>query len=59
MTTFVPWWLEEAPPDPETPSLSGEQESDVAIVGAGYTGLWTALDLKRRDPALRVTVLEA
>ena len=59
MLSRVPWWLEEAPPDPEAEPLAGDAEADVAIVGAGYTGLWTALELKRRDPALRVTVLEA
>nr|MDQ2981878.1 FAD-binding oxidoreductase [Actinomycetota bacterium] len=32
---------------------------DVAIVGGGYTGLWTALALKEREPGLRVVVLEA
>ena len=55
----VPWWLDEAPPDPEAPPLAGDPEADVAIVGAGYTGLWTALELRRRDPSLRVVVLEA
>ncbi len=48
--TRVPWWLDEAPPDPETPPLAGDAEADVAIVGGGYTGLWTALELRRRDP---------
>lgn len=33
--------------------------TDVAIVGAGYTGLWTAYYLKRAEPALDVTVVEA
>ena len=55
----VPWWLEEAPPDPEAPPLAGDLDADVAIVGAGYTGLWTALEVRRRDPSLRVVVLEA
>jgi glycine/D-amino acid oxidase-like deaminating enzyme len=55
----TPWWLDEAPPDPEAEPLAGDADADVAVVGAGYTGLWTALTLKRRDPALRVTVLEA
>lgn len=32
---------------------------DVAIVGAGFTGLWTAYYLKRADPSLRIAVLEA
>jgi glycine/D-amino acid oxidase-like deaminating enzyme len=41
------------------PPLEGELEADVAIVGGGYTGLWTALALKDRDPGLAVVVLEA
>ncbi len=53
------WWLEEAPPDPAARPLAGDAEADVGIVGGGYTGLWTALALRRRDPALRITLLEA
>jgi glycine/D-amino acid oxidase-like deaminating enzyme len=41
------------------PPLPGDLEADVAIVGAGFTGLWTAHSLLRADPALRVVVLEA
>ena len=41
------------------PSLDGDAEVDVCIVGAGYTGLWTAHSLLMADPALRVVVLEA
>jgi len=55
----VPWWLDEAPPDPEAEPLAGDAEADVAVVGGGYTGLWTALTLRRQNPALRVVVLEA
>ena len=54
-----PWWRQEAPPDPATPPLEGDVAADVAIVGGGYTGLWTALTLKRREPALRVVLVEA
>jgi len=39
--------------------LSGDHTCDVAIVGAGFGGLWTAYYLKAADPSLRVTVLEA
>ena len=34
-------------------------EADVCIVGAGFTGLWTAYELRRADPNLEVVVLEA
>jgi glycine/D-amino acid oxidase-like deaminating enzyme len=40
------------------PSLPGSLDVDVAIVGAGFTGLWTAYYLKRADPSLRIAVLE-
>ena len=41
------------------PSLAGDTRADVAVVGAGFTGLWAAYYLLREDPSLRVTVLEA
>jgi glycine/D-amino acid oxidase-like deaminating enzyme len=57
------WWLEDAlarEGDPEpAPALAGDATADVAIVGGGYTGLWTALALRERAPELRVTLLEA
>ena len=40
------------------PSLPGSTEVDVAIVGAGFTGLWTAYYLALANPTLRVMVLE-
>ena len=39
-------------------ALDGDADTDVAIVGGGLTGLWTAHELLKRDPGLRVTVLE-
>ncbi|MER7330139.1 MULTISPECIES: FAD-binding oxidoreductase [unclassified Micromonospora] len=41
------------------PPLAGDADADVVIVGAGYTGLWTAYYLAVADPTLRITVLEA
>ncbi|MFF1634334.1 NAD(P)/FAD-dependent oxidoreductase [Leifsonia sp. NPDC058248] len=40
------------------PGLGGDIDVDVAIVGAGLTGLWTAYYLHERDPALRIALLE-
>jgi glycine/D-amino acid oxidase-like deaminating enzyme len=40
------------------PALPGAREADVAIVGAGYTGLWTAYYLLEHDPSLRVVLIE-
>jgi glycine/D-amino acid oxidase-like deaminating enzyme len=57
-----PWLREaladEADPAPALP-LSGVVDADVAIIGGGYTGLWTAYQLLERDPDLQVVVLEA
>src|SRR5579871_1089213 len=55
----VPWWQEEAPPDAEKPPLEGAVDADVAVVGGGLTGLWTALEVRRARPSARVVVLEA
>ncbi|TMK95673.1 MAG: FAD-dependent oxidoreductase [Actinobacteria bacterium] len=52
------WWRSlGGVPDPRPP-LEGPCEADVAVVGAGYTGLWSAYYLKRARPSLRVVVLE-
>lgn len=41
------------------PPLAGEISADIAIIGAGYTGLWTAYYLKTRAPELNIAVVEA
>src|SRR6266536_2515954 len=53
------YWHDTVPePLGRRPSLAGDLDVDVAVVGAGYTGLWTAYYLARADPHLRVAVLE-
>lgn len=44
---------------PRAEPLQGDVRADVCILGGGYTGLWTAIELKRREPGLDVVVLEA
>lgn len=51
-------WLEQAGDLTPRPALPGPIDVDVAIVGAGFTGLWSAYYLKKADPSLRVAVLE-
>jgi glycine/D-amino acid oxidase-like deaminating enzyme len=55
------WLRDPAPPGIADPPLAAGEamEVDVAIVGGGFTGLWTAIALTDTDPALRVVVLEA
>ena len=54
------YWFEGLPGDPPVrPCLQEALEADVAIIGAGYTGLWAAYHLKRLDPDLSVVILEA
>lgn len=52
------WWSTLKEPVHVRPALSTSLDVDVAIIGGGFTGLWTARELLRRDPALRVVVLE-
>src|SRR4051794_4296654 len=52
-------WLETCGDDlSPRPALPGDTSCDVAVVGAGFTGLWTAWHLLRDDPTLRVVVVE-
>jgi glycine/D-amino acid oxidase-like deaminating enzyme len=51
-------WLEQAGDLTPRPALPGPVDAEVAIVGAGFTGLWTAYYLKKADPTMRVVVLE-
>ncbi|MRH88501.1 FAD-dependent oxidoreductase [Nocardia sp. SYP-A9097] len=51
------WFRELAPVDPGAP-LPGHTQADVCIIGAGYTGLWTAYYLKKAQPDLRIVILE-
>jgi glycine/D-amino acid oxidase-like deaminating enzyme len=53
-------WLDTAPgPLEPRPSYEGSSEVDVAIIGGGFTGLWTAYYLNQADPSLTIAVLEA
>src|SRR5512135_1932367 len=56
----VSFWLDTVPGDlTPRPALDGDLDVDVCIVGAGYTGLWTAYYLRRADPHLRIAIVEA
>ena len=52
------WWVREAGPPAEQPPLSGDLRADVAVVGGGYLGMWTAWHLLEREPSARVVLLE-
>ena len=53
------YWLDEDPLEPESHSALIENiTADLCIVGAGYTGLWTALLAKERDPQREVVIIE-
>ncbi|MFM9105254.1 MAG: NAD(P)/FAD-dependent oxidoreductase [Chloroflexota bacterium] len=53
------WWLESCEDDlTPRPALDGSIDVDVAIMGAGFTGLWTAWHLLQREPGLEIAVIE-
>jgi glycine/D-amino acid oxidase-like deaminating enzyme len=51
------FWLAERRREAEPP-LVGGREADIAVIGAGFTGLWTSIFLKRLEPRLQIVVLE-
>ncbi|MDN4476635.1 FAD-dependent oxidoreductase [Demequina sp. SYSU T00192] len=56
-SSLSPFWTDDAP-GPERPALAGSHRADLVIVGGGYSGLWTAVMAKERDPQRSVVVLE-
>ena len=53
------WWLRDADDGERSPALDRDLDVDVAIVGGGFTGLWTALALRALPEPPRVALLEA
>jgi glycine/D-amino acid oxidase-like deaminating enzyme len=54
-----PYWLGQAGAPPPADPLGAAETADLAVVGAGYSGLWTALLAKEREPQRDVVVVEA
>jgi glycine/D-amino acid oxidase-like deaminating enzyme len=52
------WYADIGGPPAFRPALPGDTVADVCIVGAGYTGLWTAYYLKKEAPALNIVIVE-
>jgi len=57
-TRHAAFWLDDVD-RAAYPQLTGEVRADLAIVGGGYAGLWTAIRAKERDPQRSVVLLEA
>ena len=58
---FQPFWFDEAlklEGIAARESLRSDQSTEICIVGGGYTGLWTAINIKRLSPAKEVVVIE-
>ncbi|PZQ80820.1 MAG: FAD-dependent oxidoreductase [Ancylobacter novellus] len=54
-----PYWFDTIAPEPARPALATDLSADLAIIGGGFTGLWTALQARRRDPQARIVLIEA
>jgi len=55
----VPFWLDRPEAPARAPALRGRDRADLAVVGGGFTGLWTALQAKEQDRGRDVVLLEA
>jgi glycine/D-amino acid oxidase-like deaminating enzyme len=55
----IPFWTDDpSRPDP-APALTGTHHADLLVIGAGFTGLWTALLAKEADDSREVVLIEA
>ncbi|MFD7320396.1 NAD(P)/FAD-dependent oxidoreductase [Streptomyces sp. NPDC059875] len=55
----TPFWLDDPDRPQAAPALTGGTRCDLLVVGGGYSGLWTALIAKERDPSADVVLIEA
>jgi putative aminophosphonate oxidoreductase len=56
-----PFWFNQAlasTPMPDMPKLTGKITADVCIIGGGFTGLWTAIKIKKQAPEKRIVIIE-
>jgi heterodisulfide reductase subunit A-like polyferredoxin len=56
---LTPFWLDDPNKPEPAPALTENIQADLVVVGAGFTGLWTALIAKQADPARNVVLVEA
>lgn len=56
---LTPFWLDDHAKPEVTPPLATRIKTDLAVIGGGFTGLWTALQAKQADPSRDVVLLEA
>ncbi|WP_435296952.1 NAD(P)/FAD-dependent oxidoreductase [Streptomyces sp. YPW6] len=54
----VSYWLDDPARPAALPALTGDEHTDLLVVGGGYSGLWTALIAKERDPRRDVVLIE-
>lgn len=54
-----PYWYDDADEPDSNPTLVRSESCDLCIVGGGYTGLWTAIIAKERDPNRDVVLIDA
>lgn len=58
-TKRTPFWADTVGPQSEYPPLNTDLRCDLAIVGGGFTGLWTALEARRRMPDAHIVLVDA
>ncbi|MCE9646085.1 MAG: FAD-binding oxidoreductase [Chloroflexi bacterium] len=56
---LTPFWLDDPDRPEHAPALNEQAQSDLLVIGAGFTGLWTALLARQADPDRDVVLLEA